>query len=179
VIPNRYRFIRPDRDFRELLILSEIAANPRVSQRALGRSANITAAMVNHYILELVAHEYVHVEGTTNRTMSYHLTPAGAGRKAALQEMVFTELSGVFAQIKSIYQGALRSWSLKGCRRALVLGSGEKAELAALAAREAGLEVNGLVNAPADWQGEKPDLFIDCRAEAAPWDHDGIPVERL
>lgn len=179
MIKGQFKFIRPNRDYRELLILSEIAVNSRVSQRALGRSADITAAMVNHYILELVANEYVQVEGTTNRSMTYHLTPAGATRKAALQGMMYSELSNVFAEIKTIYKNSLRPWLEKGKKRAAILGAGEKAELLAMAAREVGMDLVGPVDDPAKIGERDADLILDCRAEAAPFAHNGTPVERF
>lgn len=175
MIKGQFKFIRPNRDYRELLILNEIAGNPRVSQRALGRSADITAAMVNHYILELVANEFVQVEGTTNRSMSYHLTPAGQTRRSELQGMMFSELSSVFAEIKTVYKASLRPWVEAGKKRAVVLGRGEKAELVSMAARESGMDVTAIEEpAPVD-----ADVILDCRPEAAPFEHNGTPIERF
>jgi DNA-binding MarR family transcriptional regulator len=179
VIKGQFKFIRPNRDYRELLILSEIAVNPHVSQRALGRSADITAAMVNHYILELVANEYVQVEGTTNRSMTYHLTPAGAERKAALQGMMYSELSSVFAEIKTVYCRSLKPYVERGKKRAAVLGSGEKTELLALAAREAGMDVVGPFEEPSEIDGASVDVILDCRNDGKPVEINGVPVERF
>jgi DNA-binding MarR family transcriptional regulator len=78
-------------------ILEEIGRDPRVSQRALGRVAGLSAAMVNAYVDDLVARGCVEVVGDTNRTYRYYLTPEGCRRRDGLRAELAAEVEALRA----------------------------------------------------------------------------------
>lgn len=95
--PAAFKFLRPTRAWREMRILEEIGRDPRVSQRALGRVAGLSAAMVNAYVDDLVARGCVEVVGDTNRTYRYYLTPEGCRRRDGLRAELAAEVEALRA----------------------------------------------------------------------------------
>jgi DNA-binding MarR family transcriptional regulator len=97
---HSFRFFKPTREIREMLVLAEIGRDSAVSQRALARTAGVSATMINAYIDGLVGLGYVDVSGETNRTYRYHLTPAGAARRDELTGAVSAELDTLCARVR-------------------------------------------------------------------------------
>ncbi len=140
------RLLRPSPEIRELALLREIGKNPAVSQRALARSAGLSATMVNAYIDSLVGRGLVEVTGETNRTYRYSLTPAGRARLMELSEAASREAVEVYRMTRDEYARRLEACRACGIRRVVILGATEAGELAALASERAGVEVLGVVD---------------------------------
>ena len=97
---HSFRFFKPTREIREMLVLAEIGRDAAVSQRELARVAGVSATMINAYIDGLVGQGFVDVSGETNRTYRYHLTPAGAARRDGLVGEVSGELETLCARVR-------------------------------------------------------------------------------
>ncbi len=95
--PDSFKFLQPTPAWRQMRILDEIGRNPRVSQRALGRAAGLSAAMVNAYVDDLVGRGLVEVVGDTNRTYRYYLTPEGCRRRDGLRAELAAEVEALRA----------------------------------------------------------------------------------
>lgn len=157
------RFVRPNRWLRELKLLEAIETNPDSSQRALGRETELTAAMVNQYILELAAADHIEVEGETNRTLRYRLTEAGRRRRAELRCEYLEELSMMHTVVREEYRRFLQELVSEDLKRGAVVGINEKAELICDVAPSAGMEIVGVFDEPGRVDPSATDILLDCR----------------
>jgi DNA-binding MarR family transcriptional regulator len=146
MLTKRFQFIEPARPYRELQILSEIARNPRTSQRELAERAMIGPTMVNRYVAEMQRDGLVEVEGETNRTFRYRLTEAGRYRRDELFFQVSKEVVQFYGQAKQDFRRRLREHARRGVRRVVLFGAAETAELVYAAAEGTGLEIVGIVD---------------------------------
>jgi DNA-binding MarR family transcriptional regulator len=159
------RFVRPNRWLRELKLLEAIDADPESSQRALGRETELTAAMVNQYILELAAANHVEVEGETNRSLRYRLTEAGRRRREQLRREYLEDLSMLHTVVRDEYRRFLRELVSEDLRRAAVVGANDKSELVCDVAPSAGMEIVGVFDEPGRVDPDSTDIVLDCRFE--------------
>lgn len=162
---RNHGFVRPNRRLRELKLLEAIEADPDSSQRALGRETELTAAMVNQYILELAAENHVQVEGETNRSLRYRLTDSGRRRREELRREYLEELSIMHTVIRDEYRRFLTELVSEELKRAAVVGANEKAELVCDVAPSAGMEIVGVFDEPNRVDPSATDIVLDCRFE--------------
>jgi len=80
MLPDSLQYLRPTREYREMIVLSEIGRGGTVSQRSLARAAGVSATMINAYVDDLVGRGLLEVTGETNRTYRYFLTAPGRDR---------------------------------------------------------------------------------------------------
>lgn len=94
-----YQFFRLTRDAREMAVLAEIEKSAAVSQRALARSAGVSATMVNAYVDDLMSRGLLYVTGETNRTYRYFLTADGASRRRDLEGALRREIEALHGAV--------------------------------------------------------------------------------
>jgi predicted transcriptional regulator len=109
MLNESFRFFRVTREARELGVLAEVEKSPLVSQRAIARSAGVSATMVNAYIDDLVVRGLLYVTGETNRTYRYFLTADGAARRRELLEEFVREAEEVRRRAAELHGGAPRA----------------------------------------------------------------------
>lgn len=161
MITRRFRFIKPSREYRELLLLTEIDRSSCVSQRSLSKAAHVSSTMVNTYVSELESRGLLEVNGTTNRSVRYRLTPLGQQTKNELFFLVSREIIQFYGVMKAEFSRRLREHHASGIRRVVLFGAAETAELVYNAAKETGIEVIGIVDNDPQKHGKKlGDLVI-------------------
>jgi predicted transcriptional regulator len=69
----------------QLNILRDVAANAKVTQAELAKLCSLSVAMVNNYMKELCGSGLLEYRRKTAKSITYHLTPAGARYLEALQ----------------------------------------------------------------------------------------------
>ncbi len=131
---------------RELLVLEHIERNPAISQRQLARELGVALGVANACVRTLVRKGLVKVRGESNRSITYHLTREGVLRKAALAIEWTNNTINDYAAARSRVRRQLEAIAARGFKRIAVLGADEAAELVALIAPHAGLEVCAIVD---------------------------------
>lgn len=131
---------------RELLVLEHIERNPAISQRQLARELGVALGVANACVRTLVRKGLVKVRGESNRSITYHLTREGVLRKAALAVEWTNNTINDYAAARSRVRRQLETIAARGIATIAVLGADEAAELVALIAPHAGLEVRAVVD---------------------------------
>lgn len=198
-----FGFFRPTRVLRELNLLAAIDEDPSISQRRLARAARMSPTMVNTYITELGLRGLVEVTGETNRTTRYALTEEGRRLKGELLFSCSREIIRFYGRVKAEFQQRLRGLANGGVRRLVLFGAAETGEMAAMAARESGIEIVGMtdndpvkhgrevggvrVSPPAEIETMRPDAVLitshghadEIQEQLRPLEARGIRILRL
>ena len=98
------KFLLPTKEFRELHILLTIRNHPHSSQHKIGVHVDLSSAMVNSYVKDLVAQGYLELSNRNRRDLNYFLTPSG-------EEKLTSQLMNYSAEIVQLYSGAKREIS--------------------------------------------------------------------
>ncbi len=161
MLKNKYRFIKPSREYRELSILTGVAGDPYASQRALARHASISLAVLNEYVDRLVGEGWVAIDGETSRRYRYRLTPLGEARRNELFFAVSREIIQFYGHMKAEFRRRLEEHYAGGVRRAVLFGAAETGELVYAASQETPVQIAGIVdNDPAKHGRKLGDLTI-------------------
>ena len=94
------QFFLATKEFRRLAILLAINHTPNLSQQAIARSANLSSAMVNSYIKDMVREGLVRMARRNKRDMDYLITDNGRKKLFALLMRCSAEIVQLYAQAK-------------------------------------------------------------------------------
>jgi predicted transcriptional regulator len=128
----------------QLNILREVASNARVTQATLARRCSLSVAMVNNYMKELCSLGLLEYHRKTIKSVTYHLTSAGAQRLEALQGRLINEMVGMFVAAKNQIRERITSQTRLNLKRVVLFGSGHLAQLAFHALELAGVKILGV-----------------------------------
>ena len=171
------QFFKASQLFKRLLILTALEHNPSISQHTLAHEVGLTSSMVNNYIRDLSANKLISVNGTTNRTMSYNLTPKGLREKMSLLISYNLETTALYMDAKKEFAKRLQQIYEEGIHRAILFGAGETAEIIYNASQSLKMEIIGIVdNDPAKQEKLFGNLIIQsphCIEEMKP---DGVII---
>ncbi len=131
----------PESDLRELRVLERIENNPHVSQRQLASELGVALGVANACVNTLVRKGLVKIRGESNRSLTYHLTKQGVLRKAALALEWTNNTIADYVAARATVRSQLDALAERGYRRIAIIGADEAAELIALIAPHAGIEV--------------------------------------
>jgi DNA-binding MarR family transcriptional regulator len=136
----------------QLNLLKELAANPHLTQAELARRCDLSVSMVNNYLKELCSLGWLEYHRKTTKTVSYHVTAAGAGQLESAQHELMHEMVDLFVRAKE----RILSLVLKHRRprRVILYGSGNLAEIAFHALESAGIDVVGVCDDDASRSGK-------------------------
>lgn len=146
MLTKRFQFFEPTRAYRELRLLTEVAAQPGASLRKLAEAAFLGPTMVHNYVLEMSAQGWIEVEGENNRSYRYRLTPQGAYHRDELFFQASKEVVQFYGRAKQEFHDRLRGHARSGNRRVVLFGAAETAELVCAAAEGTGLSIVGIVD---------------------------------
>lgn len=155
MLTKKLQFLRPSRELREFYVLAAIEHNPGASQRGIAKSSFMSSTMVNNYLGEMVSRDWVDIQGETNRSYSYKITPLGVQRKNEILFQLSKEVVQVFGIVKHDFAARLRRLTEAGVKRVAIFGAAESGELAIAAAPDAGLEIAGVVDNDAAKHGRR------------------------
>lgn len=149
---NGLKFFKHSPLFKRLLILTAIEKNSHISQSCLAKEVDLTSSMVNNYIRELSKEELISIQGKTNRTMSYNLTPKGLKEKMSLLIVYTLETTDLYLYAKQEFALKLQKIYEEGIHNAILFGASETAEILYNASKSLDLEIIGVVDNDPDKQ---------------------------
>ena len=114
----------------------------------------MTSSMINNYIRELSKENLISIQGKTNRTMSYNLTPRGTREKMTLLITYTLETTGLYQDAKQEFAQRLQNIYEEGIYNAVLFGASETAEILYNASKSLDLEIIGIVDNDPDKQGK-------------------------
>ncbi len=124
-----------------LRLLSTIEGDQSVSQRSLALRLGIAVGLANAYLKRCVRKGWIKVQQVPAQRYAYYLTPTGFTEKSRLVAEYLTSSFGFFRRARAQCVEALRHCEARGWRRVALVGDGDLAEIATLAAREVPVEL--------------------------------------
>ena len=168
-----------------LSLLESVERDETVSQRRLAADLGIALGLVNAYLKRCIKKGWVKVSEVPARRYAYYLTPHGFAEKSRLTAEFLSYSFSFFREARGDCSEALAAARADGCRRILLAGVSDLAEIATICIKENEIEIVGVVDAhvPADRFLGLPvlrswDAAIDL-AEAALLTELTDPVRRL
>lgn len=138
----------------ELDFLASLEAGEVTTQVRLSKRVAVSVGLVNALLKRAMQKGYVKAKSAPYKRYAYYLTPKGFSEKSRLvAEYLETSLS-FFRVARQEYGELFQRAQRTGARRFVLAGSGELAEIALLAAREADLEIVGVFD-----RGSNEDKF--------------------
>lgn len=125
---------------RELQLLSEIEANPEVTQRQLSRRMGIALGLTNVLLRNLAQKGYVRATQAGWKRWLYAVTPDGFSHKFRLTVAYIHRVLDHYQNVRQTLREQLEPLALNQESRIAIYGTGEFAELVYLGLREIGIE---------------------------------------
>jgi len=127
--------------------------SPETSQKGIGRITHLSSSMVNNYIKDLQKDGLLTTTGKTNRTTSYHLTPAGQDELMSLLKDYSAEIIRLYGDAKREVRERLTKVHRKGIRTVALFGVAETAEVVSAAIKDRPLVVKAIFDNDKKKQG--------------------------
>lgn len=147
---NTRTAVKDQADVIALRLLDEVAQEPTVSQRALSDRLGIALGLVNAYVKRLCKKGHLKITSLPRNRIKYLITPQGMTEKARLtysyMDISLNHFRDVRGRIEAVYARLLK----QNCRRVLLWGDGEIAELCYISTRGIALEIVGVVSGKPD-----------------------------
>ena len=124
-----------------LRLLSTIEGNKSVTQRSLALRLGIAVGLTNAYFKRCVRKGWVKAQAVPARRYAYYLTPKGFAEKSRLVGEYLTSSLGFFRNARSQFADCLAYGYDRGWRRLAMVGDGDLAEIATLAALESPVDL--------------------------------------
>ena len=124
-----------------LQLLSTIEADQSVTQRSLALRLGIAVGLANAYIKRCVRKGWVKAQQVPARRYAYFVTPTGFAEKSRLVGEYLTSSLGFFRNARSQFADCLAYGHDRGWRRLAMVGDGDLAEIATLAALESPVDL--------------------------------------
>jgi DNA-binding MarR family transcriptional regulator len=129
----------PIEQLRDLEVLEAVARGERLTQRGLAAHLGIALGLTNLYVKRLVRKGFIKCVNVQSNRLLYLITPRGIAEKSRLTYEYMQYSLHLYRQIRQHLRSVLEPLGRAG-QRVAIYGSGEAAELAYLALRDAGLE---------------------------------------
>ncbi|MDA3791292.1 MAG: MarR family winged helix-turn-helix transcriptional regulator [Desulfobacula sp.] len=146
VEPYKSQYLEPSKQYRRFSLLLCINKGPDISQKQLGEKTCLSSSMVNNYIKELIKDGFLIVSGTSNRSMTYHLTPKG---RDCLSQSFFgfsAEIVQFYAAVRREIVEILAESYMEGIRTVVLYGASDTAEIVYSAIQKTELVLTGVVD---------------------------------
>lgn len=138
-----------DREAPELLlgVLSAVEHDSNVTQRSMSSQLGIALGLANAVLKRCVRKGLIKISTAPLNRYVYYLTPTGFSEKARLTAEYLRVSFDLFRDARRQYNEIFTAFAARGLTRIVLVGASELAEAALLSAREAEVEVIGLVDA--------------------------------
>ncbi len=130
----------------QLDLLVSLESGKVVTQGSISRRLGVSIGMINALLKRAVHKGYVKVTSAPYKRYAYYLTPQGFSEKSRLVAEYLEVSLSFFRQAREEYAELLERAQRSGFRRLVLVGSGELAEIACLAAREAEIEFVAVID---------------------------------
>ena len=154
----------------EIDLLAALERREVVTQPALAKRLSISVGMVNA-LLKRAAHKgLVKAKAAPYKRWVYYLTPEGFQEKSCLVAQYLDASLAFFRKARQEYRHLFLSGRRRGFRRFVLVGCGEVAEIALLAALEADAELVGILDREANASRLHGLPVLRSLDEAEAWD---------
>ncbi|GIK98108.1 MAG: hypothetical protein BroJett029_23170 [Alphaproteobacteria bacterium] len=126
-----------------LRLLDDVGGERLTSQRSLALRLGIAVGLANAYLKRCMRKGWIKVRQVPARRYAYYLTPQGFAEKRRLTAEYLGYSLSFFRSARTQCLDLLEAARRRGATRILLAGGGDLAEIATLAAREAGVELVG------------------------------------
>lgn len=133
-------------------LLSAVASNSRVTQRTLAKDLGIALGLANTYLKRCVRKGWIKVNLVPANRYAYYLTPRGFAQKSRLTALYLTVSFNFFRGARNQCTAVFEECVARRWTRVALAGASDLAEIAALCARDTGLEIVGIVDSDADFE---------------------------
>ncbi len=124
-----------------LRLLSTIEGDHSVSQRSLALRLGIAVGLTNAYFKRCLRKGWVKAQAVPAKRYAYFLTPKGFSEKSRLVGEYLTSSLGFFRNARSQFADCLAYGHDRGWQRLAMVGDGDLAEIATLAALESPVDL--------------------------------------
>ncbi len=128
-----------------LELLRQIEENRFESQRRFASQLGIAVGLANSYVKRCIRKGWIKMSKTPARRYAYFITPKGFAEKSRLTSKYLSDSFRFYRVAREQCLGCLRVCREQGWQRVALYGSGEMAEIAALAAQELSMELVAVV----------------------------------
>ncbi|MGV7976769.1 MAG: winged helix-turn-helix transcriptional regulator [Anaerolineaceae bacterium] len=155
---------------RALDLLTQIEANPDISQASMADALGVAVGTINWYLKRLISKGYVKVKRAQRKKLRYIITPEGIALRASLTVDYIRTSFDLYRRVRERSVKCLEELRQRGYASVRILGDGEVAEVIRLTCIEHGVELTEAVGAPEiHIQGIKLALvFPDAEAARPP-----------
>ena len=154
----------------EIDLLSALERREVVTQPALAKHLSISVGMVNALLKRAVHKGLVKAKAAPYKRWAYYVTPEGFQEKSRLVAQYLDASLAFFRMARREYRVLFLDGQRKGFRRFVLVGRGEFAEIALLAALEANAELVGILNREANTDRLHGLPVLRSLEEAEAWD---------
>ncbi len=158
--PFLFKYISATKHTSSLSVLLSIQKTPDASQHQIARRSNLSSSMVNNYIKQLKQENLITIEGDTNRTLSYHLTPQGHNKLKQSLLSFSIETMQLYSFVKQEIAQILQGYFEEGIRTLVLFGVAETAEVVYAAIKRTPLVVIGTVDSDMSKHGTPFNGFV-------------------
>ena len=134
----------------EIDLLAALERREVVTQTALAKRLSISVEMVNALLKRVMRKGLVKARAAPYKRWAYYLTPEGFEEKSHLVAQYLDTSLAFFRMVRREYRLLFLSGQRVGFRRFVLVGHGEVAEIALLAAVEADAELVGILDREAN-----------------------------
>lgn len=133
------------RSKQDLDVLTAVERGETVSQLVLSRRVGVAVGLVNALLKRAVRKGFVKIRNAPARRYVYYLTPKGFAEKSRLVSEYIEWSLTFFRQARTQYSELFERARNVGFESVVIVGQGELAEIAVLAALEHGVSLAGIV----------------------------------
>ena len=154
----------------EIDLLAVLERREVVTQTGLAKRLSISVGMVNALLKRVMRKGLVKAKAAPYKRWVYYLTPDGFEEKSRLVAQYLGASLAFYRTARREYRQLFLSGRRMGFRRFVLVGSGEVAEIALLAAREAEAELVGILDREANTDRLYGLPVLRSLEEAEAWD---------
>ena len=154
----------------EIDLLAVLERREVVTQTGLAKRLSISVGMVNALLKRVMRKGLVKAKAAPYKRWVYYLTPDGFEEKSRLVAQYLGASLAFYRTARREYRQLFLSGRRMGFRRFVLVGSGEVAEIALLAAREAEAELVGILDREANTDRLYGLPVLRSLDEAEAWD---------
>jgi len=130
----------------ELDLLEALEQGQVVTQMTLSKRVSVSIGLINALLKRAMRKGYVKAKAAPYRRYAYYLTPTGFAEKSRLVAEYLEVSLDFFRRARREYGELFARAGARGMRRIALVGGGELAEIALLAAREAEVEIAAILD---------------------------------
>ncbi len=130
----------------ELDFLTAVERGEVVSQQTLSRRVGAAVGLINALLKRAMRKGYVKARSAPAKRWAYYLTPRGFAEKSRLVAEYLEVSLALFRQAREEYEVLFLHAERQGTRKIVLVGAGELAEIAVLAAHDVDLSICAILD---------------------------------